>query len=130
MPAGPGYPKAPGAAGQAADALAQAAFALDSRLPQEAERIAREVLNRSPGNVRALLLLGRAWVMINSEWPKIKGDIDSGFLSPLALVTIKTFDPTQLGENHQVFVWGYDLKGSLLTLYVYDPRADSDHLEA
>jgi hypothetical protein len=31
-------------------------------------------------------------------------------------------DPTQLGENHQVLAYGYDLKGSLLTLHVYDPR--------
>lgn len=69
---------------------------------------------------------GRAWVMINSEWPKIKGDIDSGHLSPLALVTLKTFDPTQLGENHQVLVYGYDLKGSLLTLHVYDPNFHND----
>src|SRR5215813_4799655 len=69
---------------------------------------------------------GRAWLMINSEWPKIKGDIDSGLLSPLALVTIKTFDPTQLGENHQVLAYGYDLKGSLLTLHVYDPNYPKD----
>jgi len=69
---------------------------------------------------------GRAWVMINSEWPKIKGDIDNGLLSPLALITIKTFDPTQLGENHQVLVYGYDLKGSLLTLHVYDPNFHDD----
>src|SRR5262249_24518633 len=41
---------------------------------------------------------GRAWVMINSEWPKIKSDIDSGHLSPIALVTIKSFDPGKLGE--------------------------------
>jgi hypothetical protein len=70
---------------------------------------------------------GRAWVMINSEWPKIKGDIDSGHLSPLALVTLKSFDPTQLGENHQVLAYGYDLKGSLLTLHVYDPNFHDDN---
>jgi tetratricopeptide (TPR) repeat protein len=63
MPAGPGYPKAPGERGQAADALQQAAFALDSRRPQDAERIAADLLRRSPQNVQALLVFGRALLM-------------------------------------------------------------------
>ncbi len=63
MPAGPGHPKAPGGADQAAAALAQAAFALDSRQPQQAERIAGELLRRNPHNGRALLIFGRALLM-------------------------------------------------------------------
>jgi hypothetical protein len=72
---------------------------------------------------------GRAWVMINSEWPKIKSDIDSGHPSPLALVTVKSFDPFQLGNNHQVLAYGYDLDGSALTLHIYDPNShDNDNV--
>lgn len=39
--------------------------------------------------------------MINEQWPKIKADIDRGQLSPIALVELKSLDPTQLGMNHQ-----------------------------
>ena len=66
---------------------------------------------------------GRAWIMINSEWPKIKADIDSGHLSPMALIEVKTLDPTQMGKNHQVLAYGYDLNGSNLTIHLYDPNS-------
>lgn len=66
---------------------------------------------------------GRAWMMINSEWPKIKADIDSGHLSPMALIEVKTLDPTQMGHNHQVLAYGYDLNGSDLTIHLYDPNS-------
>ena len=32
----------------------------------------------------------------------------------------------QLGQNHQVLAYGYDLAGSSLTLDVYDPNAPDD----
>lgn len=66
---------------------------------------------------------GRAWIMINSEWPKIKADIDSGHLSPMALIEVKTLDATQMGHNHQVLAYGYDLNGSDLTIHLYDPNS-------
>lgn len=65
---------------------------------------------------------GRAWVMINEEWPRIRADIDSGRLSPIGLIEIKSLDPFQMGNNHQVLAYGYDLDGTDLTIRLYDPN--------
>ena len=65
---------------------------------------------------------GRAWRMIRQEWPSIKGKIDSGQACPLGLVLIKSADLTQLGQNHQVMAYGYDVQDDELTLYIYDPN--------
>jgi hypothetical protein len=37
-------------------------------------------------------------------------------------VKVKSLDPFQLGENHQVLAYGYDLDGGRLTLHIYDPN--------
>ena len=72
---------------------------------------------------------GHAWVMINEEWPKIRMDIDSGRLSPLGLVKIRSLNAGDLGHNHQVVAWGYDLNGNDLTLHLYDPNNhDNDNV--
>lgn len=65
---------------------------------------------------------GRAWVMIVEEWPKIQADIDSGVLSPIGLIEIKSTDPTLMGKNHQVLAWAYKLDGADLRISVYDPN--------
>ncbi len=65
---------------------------------------------------------GRAWRMVNQEWPKVKDDIDSGHSSPLGLVRIRSTNPFDLKENHQVLAYGYDLSGSSVTLRLYDPN--------
>ncbi len=65
---------------------------------------------------------GRAWVMINEEWPKIRSDLDSGTLSPVGLIELKSIDPFQMGHNHQVLAYGYELDGTDLTIYIYDPN--------
>ncbi|KAA2241439.1 hypothetical protein F0L74_16190 [Chitinophaga agrisoli] len=65
---------------------------------------------------------GRTWKMVHEEWPRIKQDIDNNQLCPLALVQVKTLDPTQLGKNHVVLVYGYEVDGTDLTLKVYDPN--------
>jgi hypothetical protein len=65
----------------------------------------------------------RARVMITEEWPKVKADIDKGRLSPLALIEIKSFNAGDLGQNHQVLVYAYDLSGTQLVLHLYDPNA-------
>jgi hypothetical protein len=63
---------------------------------------------------------------IIDEWPAIKADIDAGHPSPLGLVTIYSINPADLGFNHQVFAYGYDLDDSNnLTLYVYDPNTST-----
>ncbi|MBZ5505569.1 MAG: hypothetical protein LAO78_08785 [Acidobacteriia bacterium] len=65
---------------------------------------------------------GRAWVMINEAWPKIQADIDNGHTSPIGLVLTKSLNPIDLGLNHVVVVFGYDLVGTDLTLHIYDPN--------
>jgi hypothetical protein len=69
---------------------------------------------------------GRAWVMIKEEWPKIQKDIDAGKPSPIGLVLVKSLNPTDLGNNHVVLVYGYDLNGTDLTLHIYDPNKPDD----
>jgi hypothetical protein len=65
---------------------------------------------------------GRAWVMINEEWPRVRADIDNNRLSPLGLVSIKSLDPFQIGQNHQVLAYGYELDSANLVVWVYDPN--------
>jgi hypothetical protein len=65
---------------------------------------------------------GRAWIMAMEEWPKVRRDIDAGHPSPLGLVRVRSHDPFDLKQNHQVLAYGYDLNGSALTLRLYDPN--------
>ena len=70
---------------------------------------------------------GRAWIMISEEWPKIKADLDSGRLSPIGLVELKSLDASQMGKNHQVLAYGYTLDGAALAIRLYDPNSpDND----
>ena len=65
---------------------------------------------------------GRAWRMAHDEWPKIREEIDSGHPSPLGLVMVRSLDPFDLKQNHQVLAFGYDLTDADLTLRLYDPN--------
>lgn len=65
---------------------------------------------------------GRSWQMVRDEWPKIRADVDAGHPSPIGLVTVKSSDPFDLKEDHQVLVYGYDLDGGAVTLRLYDPN--------
>ena len=69
----------------------------------------------------------RAWRMVRQEWPIIKAKLDAGQPCPLGLICIKSSDLKRLGENHQVLVYGYDLVGSDLTLFIYDPNIHDDN---
>lgn len=75
-----------------------------------------------PGSV----MDGRAWVMIRQEWPAIKMKLDTGQGCPLGLIRVKSSDLGQLGQNHQVLAYGYDLKDDNLTLFIYDPNYHND----
>jgi hypothetical protein len=65
---------------------------------------------------------GRSWQMVRDEWPKVRADIEARHPSPIGLVTVKSADPFDLKENHQVLVGGYDLEGDTVTLHLYDPN--------
>ena len=66
---------------------------------------------------------GIAWRTVTQEWPRVRADIDRGWLSPLGLVTVHGADPAMLGHNHQVLAYGYELDdANTLTLHLYDPN--------
>jgi hypothetical protein len=69
-----------------------------------------------------LLPHGRGWQMANQEWPAIKSEIDGGHPSPLGLVKIKSTNPFDLKEDHQVLAYGYSVNSDVLTLDLYDPN--------
>jgi hypothetical protein len=68
----------------------------------------------------------RAWKMIRQEWPKIRREIDSNRLCTIGLILLTSWAPNDLGKNHQVLVYGYELEGDALKLMIYDPNAPGD----
>jgi hypothetical protein len=73
-------------------------------------------------------LRGLSWRTIVQQGPLIRGDIDAGRLSPLGLVRTRSPSPLELGRNHQVLAYGYDLDpaAGVLTIRVYDPNHPDD----
>jgi hypothetical protein len=69
---------------------------------------------------------GRAWLMAKGEWPKVRQEVDAGHPSPLGLVRVRSVNPFDLKENHQVLVYGYALETTAVTLYLYDPNRPGD----
>jgi hypothetical protein len=67
-------------------------------------------------------LPGRSSVMLHDEWPKVRADLDAGHPVPLGLVKVISDQPENLGKNHQVLAYGYDLDGTNLTIWLYDPN--------
>jgi hypothetical protein len=77
-------------------------------------------------------LPGRASVMVHDEWPRVRASLDAGHPMPLGLVKVKSQDPKDLCQNHQVLAYGYDLDGTDLTIWLYDPNypnRDDVHLQ-
>lgn len=73
------------------------------------------------------LKTGLAHRTILEEWPQIKADIDSNHLSCLALVTLFSLNPGDMGHNHQVMAYGYEHGADdVLTLRLYDPNSPLD----
>jgi hypothetical protein len=67
--------------------------------------------------------VGRAWVMAHEGFPAVMASIDAGRPCPLGLVMIKSLLPTDLGHNHQVLAYAYQLNGGQATIWVYDPNS-------
>jgi hypothetical protein len=64
----------------------------------------------------------RSWIMANSEWPRVRSELEAGRLAVVILVRVVGNNPLDMGRNHQVLAYGYDLDGTELTLRVYDPN--------
>ncbi len=73
-------------------------------------------------------LHGVVWRTLTQEWPKVRADLDGGTLSPLGLVRTRSFNPKDLGLNHQVLAYGYELDESAkkLRVRVCDPNFPGD----
>lgn len=69
---------------------------------------------------------GRAFIMANVEFPLIRQDILEGHLSPIGLILIKSTLPTDLGKNHQVLAYGYQMNGDDVTIFLYDPNSPNN----
>ncbi|MFI6297958.1 hypothetical protein ACIBEJ_40650 [Nonomuraea sp. NPDC050790] len=68
------------------------------------------------------LMSGRSAIMVRDSWPRVKDWIDQGFPRPICLVKTKSLNPADLGQNHQVLVWGYHVSGTGVTFALYDPN--------
>jgi hypothetical protein len=73
-------------------------------------------------------LRGVAGRSLRREWPLIRRDLDRGVLSPIGLVRVHSFNPLELGRNHQVLAYGYELdtRSDRVTISVYDPNHPGD----
>ena len=73
----------------------------------------RIVLKRSGLRVRSMAI----------QWPRIRAQLDAGQPVAIGLVTVAGRSPLQLGRNHQVLAYSYQLAESQVTLEVYDPNS-------
>ncbi len=64
----------------------------------------------------------RARTMIVDEWPRIRASIDGNLPAPMALVLVTSDSPFELGNNHQVLAYAYELSAASVILHVYDPN--------
>lgn len=71
-------------------------------------------------------LHSRAAVLARSTWPKVRASIDAGFPVPLGLVMVQSDDPRDLKHQHQVLAYAYQLRGTVTTIWVYDPNSPLD----
>ena len=87
-------------------------------------------MNLPDGDVSASVLgrsvvvqRGVPWRTIEQQWPLVKASIDQGVPAPLGVVTVKSANVAQLGQNHQVGAYAYAVSGTGVTVRVYDPNS-------
>jgi hypothetical protein len=66
---------------------------------------------------------GVSWRTIQQQWPLVKASIDAGVPAGLGVVTVKSVNVADLGQNHQVGAYAYSVSGSEVTVQVYDPNS-------
>lgn len=66
-----------------------------------------------------------------AEWPQIQKQLDAGKPAPLGLIRVQSGALTDLGKNHQVLAYAYELEPSTgaLTVRVYDPNHPNQAVE-
>jgi hypothetical protein len=71
-------------------------------------------------------LHSRAAVLARSTFPKVKASVDAGYPCPLGLVMVQSDDLADLKHQHQVLAYAYQVRGTLATMWVYDPNSPLD----
>jgi hypothetical protein len=69
---------------------------------------------------------GLSRMTITDQIPQITASINRGDPAALGLVTVRSFNPGDLGKCHQVLAYGYEWSGSTIRLAVYDPNSPND----
>ena len=59
---------------------------------------------------------------VETEWPRIKAEIDNGRLAVVGVIRHRGLNPMQLVRDHQVIAHGYAEDGRGVTLRLYDPN--------
>jgi len=57
-----------------------------------------------------------------TEWPRIRADIDAGRLAMVGLVRQTGLNPFRMTQSHQVLAFAYEVDGDATTLRIYDPN--------
>ena len=57
-----------------------------------------------------------------TEWPRIRADIDAGRLAMVGLVRHTGLNPFRMTQSHQVVAFAYEVDGDATSLRIYDPN--------
>lgn len=100
-------------------------------LPEGVVPYATLMSTRYPGHDGDLLaalgqVASRASILARRTWPAVKAAIDAGHPCPLGLVMVVSDDPAALGHHHQVLAYAYQIRGTRLSVWVYDPNSPED----
>lgn len=91
--------------------------------------VRRQVLSldwlRVPFRFWRMAALGPERALLQSrdtEWPRIRAEIDAGSIAMVGLVRRTGWNPLKLTDNHQVLAFAYEIDGDAVTLRLYDPN--------
>ncbi len=75
---------------------------------------------------RVVAARGVTWRTVVEELPAIRAELDAGELVCLGLVTVRSVNPADLAQCHQVLAYAAEAAGTAVTLRVYDPNRGPD----
>jgi hypothetical protein len=77
----------------------------------------------------SLMLRGSGRITVVDEWPRIRHELDRGVLTPLSVITLRSYNPVHIGANHQLLAYAYEQRRTAVTLHVYDPNTALDQAD-
>jgi len=106
----------------------------DTEAPSNGSTLFRALVRRQVKSLDWLRIPLRFWWMgamsperarrrsRETEWPRIRADIDAGRLAMVGLVRHTGINPFRMTQSHQVLAFAYEVPGDVVTLGVYDPN--------